>query len=87
MARRVGDTLTVPVTAGRSRTVLSDETLHGVAALTCPYCGCPDIQPMPNKEPRTKVVVTPYHCTVCQHTFESGPFQLPQKAHQSDPKP
>ena len=60
---------------------------HGVAALTCPYCGSPDIQPMPNRELRTKVLITPYHCTGCQRTFESGPFQLAQKANKADPKP
>ncbi len=58
----------------------------GVETLTCPFCGSPDIQRMPNTELRT-IDVTPYHCLGCRHTFESGPFQRPQKAHASDPKP
>jgi hypothetical protein len=41
---------------------------------------------MPNKELRT-IVITPYRCDACQRTFESGPVQLPQKAHPSEPKP
>jgi DNA-directed RNA polymerase subunit RPC12/RpoP len=58
----------------------------GVVTLTCPYCGSPDIHCLPNEELRT-TVITPYHCNGCHHTFESGPFQLAQKAHPSDPKP
>ena len=57
-----------------------------VVTLTCPYCGSPDIHPMPNTELRTKVIITPYHCAACRRTFESGPIQLPQKA-PSAPKP
>ena len=57
-----------------------------VVTLTCPYCGSPDIQPMPNTELRT-IVSTPYHCTRCRRTVESGPLQLAQKTHPSDPKP
>jgi hypothetical protein len=41
---------------------------------------------MPNKELWT-IVITPYYCAGCQRTFESGPLQLAQKAHESDPKP
>ena len=41
---------------------------------------------MPNTELRT-IDVTPYHCLGCRHTFESGPFQRPQKVYASDPKP
>jgi cold shock CspA family protein len=26
------------------------------------------------------MVMTPYHCSGCQRTFESGPFQLSEKA-------
>jgi hypothetical protein len=55
-------------------------------SLTCPFCGSPDIYPLANQELQT-MVITPYHCSGCQRTFESGPFQLPQKAHPSDPKP
>jgi hypothetical protein len=40
---------------------------------------------MPNKELWTEVI-TPYYCNGCQRTFESGPLQLPQKAHPSDSK-
>ena len=39
---------------------------------------------MPNTELRTNVIITPYHCDGCQRTFESGPFQLAQKAHPSE---
>jgi transposase-like protein len=55
-------------------------------SLTCPFCGSPDIHPLANQELQTRVI-TPYDCSGCQRTFESGPFQLSQKASQSDPKP
>jgi transcription elongation factor Elf1 len=55
-------------------------------SLTCPFCGSPDIHQLANKVQQT-MVITPYHCDGCQRTFESGPFQLPQKASPSDPKP
>jgi len=62
--------------------------IQGVATLTCPSCGSGDIHRLPNEEELPPLnVITPYHCTGCHRTFESGPFQLAQKAHQSDPTP
>jgi transposase-like protein len=55
-------------------------------SLTCPFCGSQDIHHLANEELQT-MVITPYHCDSCQRTFESGPFQLAQKAHPSDRKP
>jgi uncharacterized protein YlaI len=59
---------------------------RGVATLICPSCGSLDIRPLPNQELRT-IVITPYYCHGCHRTFESGPIQLAQKAHPSDPTP
>jgi DNA-directed RNA polymerase subunit RPC12/RpoP len=58
-----------------------DQELHGIATLTCPSCGSPDIHHLPNEDLPPLIVITPYHCTRCHRTFESGPFHLRQKAH------
>jgi hypothetical protein len=57
-----------------------------VALLTCPFCGGVGMNRLPNKELVSRLV-TPYHCARCERTFESGPFQLPQKTSKPDPNP
>jgi hypothetical protein len=57
-----------------------------VASLSCPSCGSTALQALPNQELASNVI-TPYRCNSCLRTFESGPFQLPQKANTADPKP
>jgi DNA-directed RNA polymerase subunit RPC12/RpoP len=59
----------------------------GIAAVTCPSCGSGDIHHLPNEDLPPLNVITPYHCTGCHRTFESGPFQIPEKTQQTDPKP
>jgi DNA-directed RNA polymerase subunit RPC12/RpoP len=58
----------------------------GIVALTCPSCGSGNIHQLPNEDLPPLQVMTPYHCGSCHRTFESGPFQIPEKA-QSDRKP
>ena len=57
-----------------------------VTILTCPSCGSADIHSLPNEDLPPLTVITPYHCAGCHRTYESGPFQVAQKA-ESDPKP
>ncbi len=57
-----------------------------LAPLICPFCGSVGLSRLPNKKPQSKLI-TPYYCTHCQRTVESGPIQLPQKASPSDLKP
>jgi hypothetical protein len=57
-----------------------------VASLSCPSCGSTTLQSLPNRELASNII-TPYRCDGCLRTFESGPFQVPQKANKADPEP
>jgi hypothetical protein len=55
--------------------------------LTCPFCGSVGMGSLPNKTLHSGLIITPYFCTHCERTVQSGPVQIPQKPPTSDPTP